>query len=315
MRSYFLHIACLTCFLYLHLVWSFVYPTTQKTLETFIQKKINMKIAAKKHHDNEMKENLSSSSVINRRSALITSTRQLMLLPTTLSSVFFLPSSAKANQEQQQQIDYEVNRPRTILITGCNSGVGFNAALRMAQYPCKHTIILACRTLAKAQDAIQRIYEHSPTSSIQGKLIPIECDLANLNSIQSCIDTISSHKVNIDVLCLNAAIARNTNAKDVLRTQQGFELTIGTNHIGHFYLTQGLLPLVQERIVVTASGVHDPESPGGAQGSKASLGTLQGMMDQGIQFEMIDGGQFDPDKAYKDSKVRFLYMHRNIVRR
>jgi protochlorophyllide reductase len=57
------------------------------------------------------------------------------------------------------------------------------------------------------------------------------------------------------------------------------------------------------RIVVTASGVHDPESPGGAQGSKASLGDLSGLVEQGPFFEMVDGSKFDADKAYKDSKV------------
>jgi protochlorophyllide reductase len=140
----------------------------------------------------------------------------------------------------------------------------------------------------------------------------LECNLADLKSIQSCIDTITSQKIHIDVLCLNAAIARNTSAQDVVRTNQGFEATIGTNHIGHFYLSQGLLPFIQERIVVTASGVHDPASPGGAQGSQATLGTLKGMMEQGIDFEMVDGATFDADKAYKDSKV-CVYIFYSII--
>jgi protochlorophyllide reductase len=57
------------------------------------------------------------------------------------------------------------------------------------------------------------------------------------------------------------------------------------------------------RIVVTASGVHDPESPGGAQGTPATLGALQGLETDGRACTMIDGGSFNPDKAYKDSKV------------
>ena len=82
---------------------------------------------------------------------------------------------------------------------------------------------------------------------------------------------------------------------------------VGTNHFGHFYLNH----LVQSKsilqsdahITVTASGVHDPESPGGAQGVPASLGNLQGLRDLGKAFEMIDGSSFNADKAYKDSKV------------
>lgn len=57
-------------------------------------------------------------------------------------------------------------------------------------------------------------------------------------------------------------------------------------------------------IVVTASGVHDPESPGGAQGISATLGDLRGLQTLGKQCEMMDGGAFNADKAYKDSKVR-----------
>jgi hypothetical protein len=55
--------------------------------------------------------------------------------------------------------------------------------------------------------------------------------------------------------------------------------------------------------VVTASGVHDPESPGGAQGEKATLGDLKGLERDGINFDMVDGNEFNADKAYKDSKV------------
>lgn len=58
-------------------------------------------------------------------------------------------------------------------------------------------------------------------------------------------------------------------------------------------------------ITVTASGVHDPESPGGAQGVPASLGDLKGLEELGRQCEMLDGGTFNADKAYKDSKVRW----------
>jgi hypothetical protein len=85
--------------------------------------------------------------------------------------------------------------------------------------------------------------------------------------------------------------------------------TVGTNHFGHFYLHHLLLPRIQPqdgRIVVTASGVHDPASPGGAQGPPAFLGNLQGLEQQGRSCEMLDGGAYNPDKAYKDSKVRYL---------
>ncbi len=123
-----------------------------------------------------------------------------------------------------------------------------------------HTIIMACRTLEKAQNAATQIQNDIPDQELN--LIPKECNLADLSSIKSFVNGISN--MSIDVACFNAGLARNTNAKDVLRTKEGFELTIGTNHLGHFYLVQCLLPLlerqkegsenVMKRIVVTASG-------------------------------------------------------------
>ena len=74
----------------------------------------------------------------------------------------------------------------------------------------------------------------------------------------------------------------------------GCEL-VGTNHFGHFYLNSLLLPKVAKdgKIVVTASGVHDPDSPGGAQGERATLGDLKGLETEGRHCEMIDGGAFN----------------------
>ena len=127
-----------------------------------------------------------------------------------------------------------------------------------------HTIIMGCRTLEKATDAANRIQSELAVSLPNQKinLIPKECNLADLNSIKQFTKDIteSDGTTSIDALCLNAGLARNTGAKDVLRTKEGYELTIGTNHLGHFYLTQGLLPLLEKgsdkgkRIVVTASG-------------------------------------------------------------
>ncbi|KAH8046941.1 hypothetical protein JL721_12282 [Aureococcus anophagefferens] len=57
----------------------------------------------------------------------------------------------------------------------------------------------------------------------------------------------------------------------------------------------------QPRLVVTASPVHDPKSGGGDVGSKATLGDLAGLAQ--VDFDMVDGGAYDPDKAYKDSKL------------
>jgi protochlorophyllide reductase len=77
-------------------------------------------------------------------------------------------------------------------------------------------------------------------------LIPLECNLASLQSISTFVQNVAStlDGKKIDVVALNAGVARNVASKDVLRTAEGFELTVGTNHFGHFYLANLLLPLV-----------------------------------------------------------------------
>ena len=109
--------------------------------------------------------------------------------------------------------------PQTIVITGANSGIGFEACKRLAAQG--HNLVLACRTIEKARDTASRLEEYKAG----GTLIPAECNLASLKSIDTFAADLKSLVGKIDVLCLNAGLARNTGAKDVARTEDGFELT------------------------------------------------------------------------------------------
>ena len=174
----------------------------------------------------------------------------------------------------------------------------------------------------------------------------MECNLAYLSSIDAFVNKLTNSKKNnnagatttpstpFDAVCYNAGVARNIDAGDIARTKDGFELTVGTNHLGHFYLNHLLLSsnLINNnnagaggnaggagRIVVTSSSVHDPESPGGAQGATATLGNLQGLenaiFNKSRQFDMVDGMPFNADKAYKDSKLCNILFVRELQRR
>jgi protochlorophyllide reductase len=194
------------------------------------------------------------------------------------------------------------------------------------------------RTLAKANAAADTIKTNIANDSEDAvdaistiknlKLIPMECDLADLKSIDKFVNDWKKTSNGddsaslFDAVCYNAGVARNTEASDVLRTAQGFELTIGVNHLGHFYLNHLIMPLINKdsgRIVVTASSVHDPDSPGGAQGKTATLGNLKGFEDAVAsgtgKFDMVDGGPFNADKAYKDSKLCNVIFTRELQRR
>lgn len=221
---------------------------------------------------------------------------------------------------------------KRILITGSNSGIGLDAATRMAALG--HEVVLACRTLDKAKKAAEKVKAEvagNAEDAVEAiaklkriKVIPMECDLASLDSISKFVESWkqTSGGAQFDSVCYNAGIARNTGATEAIRTKEGFELTVGTNHFGHFYLNHQIMPLLKAegaRIVVTASGVHDPESPGGAQGETATLGDLSGLeraVKSGTgKFEMVDGKAFNADKAYKDSKLCNVLFTRELQRR
>jgi CheY-like chemotaxis protein len=177
----------------------------------------------------------------NRRDILLQATARSCLL--TASSFLLVPTILDARSaaalEDSRMAMAEKNIPkRTIVITGANSGIGYQACRQLAQQRGGgHTIVLACRTLSKAQDAVQRIQD-GMKSSLSSTLIPAVCDLADLSSIQTFAQTTlpaallqqqqrrnNGDNPQIDVLCLNAGVARNTAATDCARTKDGFELT------------------------------------------------------------------------------------------
>ncbi len=189
---------------------------------------------------------------------------------------------------------------KRIIVTGANSGVGLEGAKILAK--AGHDVVCACRNQARADAAAQAC---GGTAAV--------CDLADLSSVRSFAKTVS----NVDVLVLNAGLALNTKDKEPTRTKDGFELTIGTNHLGHFLLynllEDRLAKSSNARLVVTASPVHDPLSGGGKVGSMATLGDLKGLKSK--DFDMVDGGAFDADKAYKDSKLCNLLFTAEASRR
>ena len=210
----------------------------------------------------------------------------------------------------------KTDKPLTIFITGGSSGIGFQAALRLISLG--NNIILPCKNIFRANQVLTNIFNQLPCDlSEKGIIYTPIMDLSDLNSIDSLCSEVKKRELNIDVLILNAGL-QYTGSKTPRRSTQGFELTFAVNHLAHFYLTKNLIPLINRsndsRIIITSSEVHNPMSSGGRVGARAGLGNLSGLA-SGSGFEMIDGNQFNADKAYKDSKLCNILFAKELSNR
>ena len=127
---------------------------------------------------------------------------------------------------------------RTVIVTGANSGIGLPTAQAFAEAGAR--VVLAVRDMAKGEAA---------AGSIPGACEVRKLDLADLTSVRAFAN---GWRGEVDVLINNAGVMRTPER----RTVDGFELQIGTNHLGHFALTNLLLPQITDRVVTVASGAH-----------------------------------------------------------
>jgi NAD(P)-dependent dehydrogenase (short-subunit alcohol dehydrogenase family) len=126
----------------------------------------------------------------------------------------------------------------TFIVTGANSGIGLMAARELGRAGAR--VVLAVRDPARGEQA---------AAAIEGDTEVRELDLADLSSVRAFAGDWDRP---IDVLINNAGVM----ATPERRTKDGFELQIGTNHLGHFALTNLLLPHVRDRVVTVSSGAH-----------------------------------------------------------
>src|SRR2546428_4628208 len=127
---------------------------------------------------------------------------------------------------------------RTFLVTGANSGIGLAAARELGSAGAH--VVLAVRDIAKGEHA---------AATIRGEREVRQLDLADLASIRTFAQ---AWEGDLDVLVNNAGVM----ATPERRTKDGFEMQIGTNHLGHFALTNLLLPRITGRVVTVASSAH-----------------------------------------------------------
>jgi hypothetical protein len=148
--------------------------------------------------------------------------------------------------------DVPDQRGRTAIVTGANSGIGLEAAAVLAARGAH--VILACRDAAKAKTAQEEIARRHGDASVEVRAL----DLASLASVRAFAESVRDDVPRLDLLVNNAgvmAIPRRT-------TSDGFEMQLGTNHLGHFALTALLIDRLAAtpgaRVVTISSTMHRP---------------------------------------------------------
>jgi NAD(P)-dependent dehydrogenase (short-subunit alcohol dehydrogenase family) len=178
---------------------------------------------------------------------------------------------------------------RTAVVTGANTGLGFETALALAGAGA--TVVLACRDVEKGRRAAARIAERTPG----GRVLVRRLDLASLASVRQAAEELRASHDRLDLLINNAGLMMPPYG----RTADGFELQLGTNHLGHFALTGLLL----DRLLA---------APGSRVVTVSSMGHRVGAMDfADLQFER----GYRRLAAYGRSKLANLLFTYELQRR
>ncbi|XP_076011056.1 retinol dehydrogenase 14b isoform X2 [Genypterus blacodes] len=156
-------------------------------------------------------------------------------------------------QEAVKLLRYPIDmmQGKTVIVTGANSGIGKAVAGELLKLQAR--VIMACRDLESAEEAARDIKEHAGPD--QGQVVIKHLDLASLGSVRRFCTEIKEES-KIDVLINNAGIYQCPYTK----TEDGFEMQLGVNHLGHFLITNLLLDLLKAsapgRIVVVSSKLY-----------------------------------------------------------
>ena len=181
---------------------------------------------------------------------------------------------------------------KNVIITGANSGLGFETAKKIAANR-EFKVILACRNMEKAENAKEEIVRETGNPNVD----TMQIDTSSLDSVRSFAEAYTETGEKIYALVNNAGIPSMGNGG---LTADGFDKVFETNYLGHFLLTQLLLPQMEEdgRIYNISSDMHNP--PGGV--------TWPGV-------EAVMHPQGEDRKNYSYSKLAMIYMAHEGARR
>ena len=201
---------------------------------------------------------------------------------------------------------------KMVVVTGASSGLGLAAAKSLAKSG-KYYVICAVRDTKKMDEVAKEVGMKS------GDYTAMKLELASFQSIRDFVRNLKAFKSArpLNHLICNAAVYLPADPNPRF-TDDGFEMSLGVNHLGHFLLTNLLIDDMKKaknaRVCIVGSITGNTNTIGGGLVyPRANLGDLAGLAGPG--YEMVDGAKFDGAKAYKDSKVLNMMTVRELHRR
>lgn len=180
---------------------------------------------------------------------------------------------------------------KVAIVTGSNSGLGYETALALAGAGAE--VIVAARSREKGEAAVTRIKAAHPGAKVRFEAL----DLGSLASVAAFAERIAAAHERLDILVNNAGVMALPTRET---TEDGFERQFGVNFLGHFALTARLMPLLRN-----------------AEGARAvQLGSLAHKRRGGLDFDNLQGDRaYDPWQAYSYSKLAMLMFAFELDRR
>lgn len=182
---------------------------------------------------------------------------------------------------------------QTAIITGCNTGIGKATAQHFCRIGAR--VVMACRDVQKAEETAAEIRAGLADTAGAGQVVVRRLDLAHLQSVRECAREILETEPKIHILVNNAGVM----ACPRMETEDGLEMQLGVNHIGHFLFTSLLLPrLIKSapaRVVTLSSLAHSSGQ---------------------INFEDLNSQKsYQPFTAYQQSKLANVLFTKELARR
>lgn len=176
----------------------------------------------------------------------------------------------------------------TALVTGANSGIGLHTVIELARHGAH--VVMTSRDAHRGDEALGQVRVQVPGSSVE----TVGLDLADLSSVRDAAADVRERHPRLQLLVNNAGVMALPQRR---LTADGFEMQLGTNHLGHFALTGLLLPCLltaPSRVVTVSSNAHRTGR---------------------IAFDDLQGERYNPWQAYGQSKLANLLFTMELQRR